>query len=46
MIKMIQRPLPDTLIYECPDCDDYTEHQVLKGKMGKATIEGKVSIRT
>ncbi len=40
MIKMIQRPLPDTLIYECPDCDDYTEHQVLKGKMGKATIEG------
>ena len=37
---MIQRPLPDTLIYECPDCDDYTEHQVLKGKMGKATIEG------
>ncbi|MBO4798913.1 MAG: hypothetical protein J5494_09135 [Candidatus Methanomethylophilaceae archaeon] len=37
---MIQRPLPDTLIYECPDCDDYTEHRVLKGKMGKATIEG------
>ncbi len=37
---MIQRPMPDTLYYECPVCDDYTEHQILKGKMGKATIEG------
>ena len=40
MISMIQRPMPDTLYYECPVCDDYTEHQILKGKMGKATIEG------
>ena len=37
---MMKRPLPDTLYYECPVCDDYTEHQVLKGKMGKASIEG------
>ncbi|MBR4503634.1 MAG: hypothetical protein IKP20_01450 [Candidatus Methanomethylophilaceae archaeon] len=37
---MIQRPMPDTLYYECPVCDDYTEHQILKGKMGKASIEG------
>jgi uncharacterized Zn finger protein len=37
---MMKRELPDTLFYECPDCDEETEHQVLKGKMGKATIEG------
>ncbi len=37
---MIQRPMPDTLYYECPVCDDYTEHQILKGRMGKASIEG------
>ncbi|MBR4226361.1 MAG: hypothetical protein IKR86_06270 [Candidatus Methanomethylophilaceae archaeon] len=37
---MIQRPMPDTLYYECPVCDDYTEHQILKGRMGKSTIEG------
>jgi len=36
----MKRELPDTLFYECPDCDEETEHQVLKGKMGKATIEG------
>lgn len=32
--------MPDTLYYECPVCDDYTEHQILKGRMGKSTIEG------
>ncbi|MBR6204916.1 MAG: hypothetical protein IKQ60_07740 [Candidatus Methanomethylophilaceae archaeon] len=37
---MIQRPMPDTLYYECPVCDDYTEHQILKGRMGRSTIEG------
>ena len=37
---MIQREMPDTIFYECPVCDDETEHQILKGKMGKATIEG------
>ena len=25
---------------ECPDCDDYTTHEVLRGKVGKATFEG------
>lgn len=40
MIHMIKRALPDTLFFECPDCDDETEHQVLKGRMGKASIEG------
>lgn len=37
---MIQREMPDTIVYMCPDCDDDTEHQILKGRMGKATIEG------
>ena len=37
---MIQRPMPDTLYYECPVCDDYTEHQILKGRMGKSSVEG------
>ena len=32
--------MPDTIFYECPVCDDETEHQILKGRMGKATIEG------
>ncbi len=32
--------MPDTLYYECPVCDDYTEHQILKGRMGRSTIEG------
>lgn len=37
---MIQREMPDTIFYECPVCDDVTEHQILKGKMGRATLEG------
>ncbi len=37
---MIERVMPDTLYYECPVCDDYTEHQILKGRMGRSTIEG------
>lgn len=37
---MIQREMPDTITYLCPDCDDMTEHQILKGRMGKATLEG------
>lgn len=37
---MRTRELPDTLSYDCPDCDEETEHQILRGKMGKSTIEG------
>lgn len=40
MIDMLKREMPDTIYFECPDCDDETEHQILKGKMGKASIEG------
>lgn len=37
---MIQREMPDTIVYVCPDCGEETEHQILKGRMGKATLEG------
>ncbi len=39
-MRMQKRELPDTLSYECPDCGDETEHQVLRGRIGKSTIEG------
>ncbi len=37
---MIQREMPDTIVYECPECGEETEHQILKGRMGRATLEG------
>ena len=37
---MLKREMPETIFYECPVCDDETEHQILKGRMGKASIEG------
>ena len=36
----MQREVPEEVILECPDCDDYTTHEVLRGKVGKATFEG------
>lgn len=38
--NMIQRDMPDIIVYECPECGEETEHQILKGRMGKATLEG------
>ncbi|MDO5861496.1 MAG: HVO_0476 family zinc finger protein [Thermoplasmata archaeon] len=37
---MIQREMPDTIVYVCPVCGEETEHQILKGRMGKSTLEG------
>lgn len=37
---MIQREVPDTIVYVCPDCREETEHQILRGRMGRSTIEG------
>jgi uncharacterized Zn finger protein len=34
------REVPEIIYYECPDCDDYTNHDVLKGQMGRATLMG------
>ncbi|MBE6519177.1 MAG: hypothetical protein E7Z70_06570 [Thermoplasmata archaeon] len=39
-MQMIKREMPDTIYFDCPDCDEETEHQILKGRMGKASIEG------
>ena len=35
----MQREVPETIYYECPNCDDETIHDVLKGRMGKASLE-------
>ena len=35
----MQREVPDTIYYECTECDDETIHDVLKGRMGKASLE-------
>lgn len=40
MIEMIRREMPETIYFDCPDCDEETEHLILKGRMGKASIEG------
>ena len=36
------KDIPDEIYFECPDCDDITTHEVLKGKMGKSTLEATV----
>lgn len=36
----MEREVPEEIYLECPDCDDFTSHEVLKGKMGKASLEG------
>ena len=35
----MQREVPETLYYDCPDCDDETVHEILRGRMGKASLE-------
>jgi len=37
---MMKREMPETIYFDCPDCDEETEHKILKGRMGKASIEG------
>lgn len=36
----MEREVPEEMYLDCPDCDDITTHEVLKGKIGKATFEG------
>ncbi|MCL2711996.1 MAG: hypothetical protein FWD37_01810, partial [Methanomassiliicoccaceae archaeon] len=33
---------PDEIYFECPDCDDVTTHDVLKGKMGKNSLDATI----
>lgn len=37
---MIPREMPEFLYIQCPDCDDITEHTILKGRMGNDNITG------
>lgn len=34
------REVPDEIIYECAKCDEYMPHKVLKGRMGRTSLEG------
>ncbi len=36
----INEELPDVIIFECGECDDFTEHEILKGRFGKASVSG------
>jgi uncharacterized Zn finger protein len=33
---------PDEIYFECPDCGDVTTHDVLKGKMGKNSMDATI----
>jgi len=37
---MANREMPEFLYIECPDCDDITEHDILKGRLGKDNVTG------
>jgi len=36
------KEVPDEIYFECPDCDDVTIHDVLKGKMGKSSMDSTI----
>jgi len=36
------KEVPDEVYFECPDCDDTTVHDVLKGKMGKDSMDATI----
>lgn len=38
----MMREVPESIYYECRKCDDYTSHEVLKGRMGKSSLEATI----
>ena len=36
------KDVPEEIYFECPDCDDTTVHDVLKGKMGKSLMDATI----
>jgi uncharacterized Zn finger protein len=36
------KEVPDEIYFECPDCDDITTHDVLKGRMGKNSLDATI----
>lgn len=39
-MRMVRREMPPYIFVECPDCDDITEHDILKGRVGNDNITG------
>lgn len=42
---MTDNEMPEFLYYQCPECDDVTEHDILKARMGKDNITGTFRCR-
>ena len=38
----MKKEAPDEIYFECPDCEDITTHEVLKGKMGKNSMDATI----
>lgn len=36
------REVPEVIYFDCPDCDEVTAHEVLKGKLGKSSLEATI----
>lgn len=32
--------IPESILFQCPECHDTTEHRILKARMGKANVTG------
>ncbi len=37
---VMDEELPEAIIFECPECRDDTEHEILKGRFGKSSVSG------
>ncbi|MDR0309378.1 MAG: hypothetical protein LBH88_01275, partial [Candidatus Methanoplasma sp.] len=37
---MQEEDIQDYIYVQCPDCDDVTEHDILKGRFGKDNVTG------
>lgn len=44
-MRLTDRELPEYIYYECPRCDDVTEHDILKARMGRDNITGTFRCR-
>ncbi|MCL2890576.1 MAG: hypothetical protein FWF40_01640 [Methanomassiliicoccaceae archaeon] len=36
------KDVPDEIYFDCPDCDDVTTHDVLKGRMGRNSLDATI----
>jgi uncharacterized Zn finger protein len=39
-VIVMDEELPEVIIFECPSCGEDTEHEILKGRFGKASVSG------